>query len=134
MSNTVRYRVVPQVVDRREDGEPEILFRHPTEPGTRDNRRIKPSSVLRNANTRQASNTPHKQFTKDEIVKHDGGKSYWLFVDRKVYDVNSIFDGHPGGAATILGHAGKVQRDTADEFASIHDNYAYQKFGDKVSS
>lgn len=38
-------------------------------------------------------------------------------------------DWHPGGAAAIIGHAGRVHQDTSDEFESIHDGFAYQKLG-----
>lgn len=38
-----------------------------------------------------------------------------------------------GGKAAILGHAGKVHQATSDEFASIHDDYAYQKLKGEIS-
>lgn len=41
---------------------------------------------------------------------------------------------HPGGAAAIIGHAGKVHQETSDDFASVHDGFAYQKLGGNVSS
>ena len=50
----------------------------------------------------------------------------------KVYDATSVLDWHPGGAATILGHAGQVHQDTSNEFESIHDGYAYQKLSGEL--
>ena len=50
----------------------------------------------------------------------------------KVYDATSVLDWHPGGAAAIIGHAGKVHQGTSDEFESIHDDYAYQKLGECI--
>lgn len=131
MMNNAWYRVIPEVVQRREDGEWEILFRHPAEPG----RGIKggcnrAASCSLRMQSKQAIRYK-KQFTREEIEKHDGGKSCWLVVDGKVYDVASVWDWYPGGAAAVLGHAGKVHQDTTDEFASIHDDYAYQKLGGK---
>lgn len=129
MMNNAWYRVLPELVEQREDGVPEILFRHPVEPGTGDQGWMNPSPELQIADAKQAANTPRKQFTREEIEKHDDGQSCWLVVDGKVYDATSVLDWHPGGPAAILGHAGKVHQDTTDEFASIHDGYAYQKLG-----
>ena len=52
----------------------------------------------------------------------------------KVYDVTSVLDWHPGGKAAVLGHAGKMHQKTSDEFASIHDGYAYQKLDGMIST
>lgn len=70
---------------------------------------------------------PQKGFTREEIEKHNTQDYCWLVFDGKVYDVTSVLNRHPGGAAAILGHAGKVHQETSDEFASIHDEYAYKK-------
>ncbi|KAI9746937.1 MAG: hypothetical protein M1835_002315, partial [Candelina submexicana] len=129
MMNNAWYIVKPEVVEQREDGVPEILFRHPTEPGTGDQGWMKASVEQQVSDAKQLSNTPEKQFTREEIEKHDDEKSCWLVIDGKVYDATSVLDWHPGGAAAIIGHAGKVHQDTSDEFGSIHDGFAYQKLG-----
>lgn len=49
----------------------------------------------------------------------------------KVYDATSVLEWHPGGKAAVLGHAGQLHQETSDEFASIHDSFAYQKLGGK---
>ncbi|KIH86479.1 nitrate reductase [Sporothrix brasiliensis 5110] len=51
----------------------------------------------------------------------------WLVVHGRVYDATRVLRWHPGGKAAILAHAGKVHQQTTDEFASIHDDYAYAK-------
>jgi nitrate reductase (NAD(P)H) len=79
------------------------------------------------ADAKQNAGAPEKQFTRQEIEKHDKEKDCWLVVDGKVYDATSVLEWHPGGKAAILGHAGKVHQETSDEFASIHDGYASQK-------
>lgn len=128
MMNNCWYKVKSEIVPSEEDGEaPFILFRHPCEPGTGDGGWMKPSTENQIASAKQEAGAPSKQFTREEIEKHDNAKDCWIVVDGKVYDATSVIDWHPGGAAAITGHAGKVHQETSDEFASIHDGYAYQK-------
>ncbi|KAI0340404.1 hypothetical protein BDW22DRAFT_1334308 [Trametopsis cervina] len=60
---------------------------------------------------------------------HDGqnGNEAWLIIENKVYDVTSVLSWHPGGAAAILGYAGKATVDTTLQYKQIHDNYANSK-------
>lgn len=81
MMNNCWYVVRPEVIEEREDGVPEILFRHPTEPGTGDQGWMKPSVEMQIADAKQAGNTPQKQFTREEIEKHDSEQSCWIVVD-----------------------------------------------------
>ena len=81
MMHNAWYTVKPEVVERREDGMPEILFRHPTEPGTGVQGWMKPSAEQRVADAEQSGSTPEKQFTREEIEKHDNGKDCWLVID-----------------------------------------------------
>lgn len=127
MMNNCWYVVVPEIVEDHNDGTPDILFRHPSEPGTGTGGWLKESTELQVANAKQAAGAPQKQFTREEIEKHDKEGDYWIVVDGKVYDATSVLDWHPGGKAAIIGHAGKVHQETSDEFSSIHDEYAYQK-------
>jgi cytochrome b involved in lipid metabolism len=42
-----------------------------------------------------------------EVKKHNTRASCWVIVEGRIYDVTSVIDTHPGGAAAILKHAGK---------------------------
>ena len=42
---------------------------------------------------------------------------------------SSVLEWHPGGAAAILGHAGKVCRGTSEGFVSIRHEYPYRNLG-----
>lgn len=110
---------------------PQIQFLHPTEPGQGEGGWMKPSTENKIAEVKQAAGAPQKQFTREEIEKHNTRDDCWIVVDGKVYDATSVLSWHPGGAATILGHAGKVHQETTDEFSSIHDDFATQKLNGK---
>lgn len=131
MMNNCWYVVKPEIV-QGDDEVPAMLFRHPVEPGTRDGGWMKPSEENKIASAKQAASAPEKQFTRQEIEKHDHEKDCWLVIDGKVYDATSVLSWHPGGKAAILSHAGKVHQDTSDEFASIHDDFAYKKLNECV--
>lgn len=127
MMNNCWYIVRPEIVYSGDSEVPCIRFRHPTEPGAGDGGWMQPSEENKIEQAKQEAGTPQKQFTREEIEKHDKENDCWIVVDGKVYDATSTLDWHPGGKAAILGHAGKVHQTTTDEFASIHDGYAYQK-------
>lgn len=127
MMNNCWYQVKGEIDIDEESGEPGIFFRHPCEPGTGDGGWMKDSVENRIAQVKQEAGTPQKQFTRQEIEKHCTEKDCWLVVNGKVYDATSVLAWHPGGKAAIVGHAGKVHQETSEEFASIHDGYAYQK-------
>lgn len=88
---------------------------------------MKPSVENQISAAKQAAGAPQKQFTREEIEKHDTDSDCWIVVEGKVYDATSVLAWHPGGKAAITAHAGKVHQETSDEFASIHDDFAYQK-------
>ncbi|EKG14250.1 hypothetical protein MPH_08578, partial [Macrophomina phaseolina MS6] len=130
--NNCWYVVKPSIVDGEETDVPSILFEHPVEPGTGAGGWMKPSTESRIENAKQEAGTPQKQFTRQEIEKHDKEDDCWIVIDGKVYDATSLLSWHPGGKAAVLGHAGKLHQETSDEFASIHDGYAYQKLKECV--
>lgn len=127
MMNNCWYIVKSDIVHSPDSDVPSIFFRHPVEPGTDEGGWMKPSVERRIANAKQESGAPQKQFTREEIEKHDKEDDCWIVVDGKVYDVTSVLSWHPGGKSAIMNHAGKVHQETSDEYSSIHDNYAYQK-------
>ena len=95
---------------------------------------MKPSTENQIATAKQEAGAPSKQFTREEIEKHDKDSDCWIVVDNKVYDATSVLDWHPGGKAAVMSHAGKVHAETSSEFESIHDGYAYQKLKGESSS
>ncbi|KAI0117290.1 nitrate reductase [NADPH] [Daldinia grandis] len=57
----------------------------------------------------------------DELKKHDGEIEPWFVVNGQVYDGTKFLEGHPGGAASIIGAAGQ---DASEEFLAIHSENA----------
>jgi nitrate reductase (NAD(P)H) len=58
----------------------------------------------------------------EEFRQHDGEKdTAWFVVKGQVYDGTSFMEGHPGGAASIIGAAGQ---EVTEEFMSIHSETA----------
>jgi len=128
MMNNCWYVVKPEIVDGEGESKlASVLFRHPCEPGTADGGWMKPSVENQIAQIKQQAGTPQKQFTRQEIEKHDKEDDCWIVIDGKVYDATSVLSWHPGGKAAITAHAGLVHQETTNEFASIHDGFAYQK-------
>ena len=132
MMNNCWYTVKAEMAPREDDDIVQILFRHPVQPGTGDAGWMQPSEENKIASAKQDAGAPGKQFTRQEIEKHFSDDDCWIVVDGKVYDVTSVLSWHPGGKAAIVGHAGKVHQQTSDEFASIHDDFAYQKLNECV--
>lgn len=132
MMNNCWYVVKPEMVNQQDSDVPAIRFRHPTDPQS-DEGWMKPSAENQIAAAKQEAGAPSKEFTREEIEKHDQADDCWLVVDGKVYDATSVLSWHPGGPASILGHAGKVHQDTTDDFGSIHDDFAYKKLNGTCS-
>ncbi|KAK3688144.1 nitrate reductase [Podospora appendiculata] len=62
-----------------------------------------------------------RQITIDELRSHDGEAEPWFVVNNQVYDGTKFLEGHPGGAASIIGAAGQ---DVTEEFLAIHSENA----------
>lgn len=56
-------------------------------------------------------------YSLDDVAKHKSGDSFWIVVDKKVYDVSSYLKTHPGGAVVLKNNAG---RDATKEFKEAH--------------
>ncbi|TKA71910.1 hypothetical protein B0A55_07200 [Friedmanniomyces simplex] len=132
MMNNCWYVIKSSIVQGEDEQVPHMLFRHPVEPGTGNGGWMQPSEENKIASAKQEAGAPEKQFTRQEIEKHDKEDDCWIVVGGKVYDATSVLAWHPGGKAAIIGHAGKVHQETSDEFESIHDGYAYQKLKECV--
>ncbi|KAF2168751.1 hypothetical protein M409DRAFT_20769 [Zasmidium cellare ATCC 36951] len=55
--------------------------------------------------------------TSADVRSHASRDSCWVIIDGNVYDVTDFLDHHPGGANTILRHAGK---DATAEYEPVH--------------
>ncbi|KAH6687912.1 nitrate reductase [Plectosphaerella plurivora] len=119
--------VVRSEVTRPEAEEARLLFRHPVEPGTGDGGWMKPSAENRIEAAKRDAGAPEKQFTREEVEKHDSEDDCWIVVGNKVYDATSVMAWHPGGKAPIMAHAGRMHQETTEEFESVHDDFAYDK-------
>ena len=59
-----------------------------------------------------------RTITLDELGKHGGETSPWFVVNGEVYDGTPFLEGHPGGAASIVGAAGQ---DATEAFMTIRE-------------
>ncbi|KAK0750991.1 nitrate reductase [Schizothecium vesticola] len=63
----------------------------------------------------------NREISAQELRDHDGEEHPWFVVNGQVYDGTAFLEGHPGGAASIIGAAGQ---DVTEEFMSIHSDNA----------
>lgn len=126
MMNNGWYKVV---ADTRSDGK--LLFRHPFHQEDSEGW-MKPSTENQLEAAKQDTGVPDKQFTRQEIEKHNSKDDSWLVVNGNVYDVTSVLSWHPGGSATILTNAGRLSTDVTSQFESVHDAYAHKKLSECV--
>lgn len=126
MMNNCWYEVRPETHDSS-DTSTSLLFRHPVDAGTSTNGWMKPSTSEQIESIKQKASAPEKQFTRQEIEKHNTEDDCWIVVNGNVYDATSVLGWHPGGKGAILAHAAAVHMDTTEDFESIHDNYAQDK-------
>ena len=75
----------------------------------------------------QAKTSSEKEFTLEDISKHDKPGDAWIILNNKVFDVTSVLDWHPGGKNAIMNYAGKASMDATIQYNGIHDTYANGK-------
>jgi succinate dehydrogenase/fumarate reductase flavoprotein subunit/predicted heme/steroid binding protein len=61
---------------------------------------------------------PDKEFTIDEIAKHNSKEDCWVAINGQTLNVTDFLENHPGGPKAILLYAGK---DASEEFNMLHD-------------
>lgn len=72
-------------------------------------------------------------FSRAEVESHNSGKSCYVTIGRKVYDVTDFVDDHPGGGSLILDYAGKDIEDILKDGASHeHSEAAYEVLDDSL--
>ncbi|PQE03314.1 flavocytochrome c protein [Rutstroemia sp. NJR-2017a BBW] len=68
---------------------------------------------------------PEKEFTMEEVAKHNTKEDLWVVVKGVVMDVTNWLDEHPGGPQALMNFMG---RDATEEFEMLHDDEVIPKY------
>lgn len=68
---------------------------------------------------------PEKEYTMEEIAKHNKKDDLWVVVKGTVLDLTNWLDEHPGGPQALLNFMG---RDATEEFEMLHDDEVIPKY------
>ncbi|KAI0799467.1 FAD binding domain-containing protein [Xylaria sp. FL0064] len=68
---------------------------------------------------------PDKEYTLDEVAKHNTKEDLWVVVKGVVLDLTNWLDEHPGGPQAIMNFMG---RDATEEFEMLHDDEVIPKY------
>lgn len=71
---------------------------------------------------------PDKEYTLEEVAKHNTKEDLWVVVKGVVMDVSDWLDEHPGGPQAIMNFMGK---DATEEFEMLHDDEVIPKYAAK---
>jgi len=66
-----------------------------------------------------------KEYTKEEVAKHNKEDDCWVIVNGQVLDVTKFLSEHPGGKKAIMIYAG---RDATEEFNMLHKPDVVEKY------
>lgn len=72
---------------------------------------------------------PDKEFTLEEVAKHNKKDDLWIAVKGIVLDVTNWVDEHPGGPQALFSHMG---RDATEEFEMLHDDEVIPKYAPEI--
>jgi flavocytochrome c len=72
---------------------------------------------------------PDKEFTLEEVAKHNKKDDLWIAVKGIVLDVTNWLDEHPGGPQALYSHMG---RDASEEFEMLHDDEVIPKYAAEI--
>jgi cytochrome b involved in lipid metabolism len=73
----------------------------------------------------KAFRVPDKEFSMDEVAKHNTKDDLWVVVKGVVMDLTNWLDEHPGGPQAIMNFMG---RDATEEFEMLHDDEVIPKY------
>ncbi|KAL8393322.1 hypothetical protein RB599_005715 [Gaeumannomyces hyphopodioides] len=68
---------------------------------------------------------PEKEFTMEEVAKHNTKEDLWVVVKGVVMDLSNWLEEHPGGPQAIMNFMG---RDATEEFEMLHDDEVIPKY------
>lgn len=68
---------------------------------------------------------PEKEYSMEEVAKHNKKEDLWVVVKGVVMDVTNWLDEHPGGPQAIMNFMG---RDATEEFEMLHDDEVIPKY------
>lgn len=68
---------------------------------------------------------PEKEFSLEEVAKHNKKEDLWVVVKGVVLDLTDWLEEHPGGPQAILNFMG---RDATEEFEMLHDDEVIPKY------
>jgi cytochrome b involved in lipid metabolism len=72
---------------------------------------------------------PDKEFSLEEVAKHNKKDDLWIAVKGIVMDVTNWTDEHPGGPQALFSHMGK---DASEEFEMLHDDEVIPKYAPEI--
>jgi len=72
---------------------------------------------------------PDKEFSLEEVAKHNKKDDLWIAVKGIVLDLTNWLDEHPGGPQALFSHMG---RDATEEFAMLHDDEVIPKYAPHI--
>ncbi|KAK3501203.1 FAD binding domain-containing protein [Neurospora crassa] len=73
----------------------------------------------------KAFTIPDKEYTMEEIAKHNKKEDLWVVVKGVVLDLTNWLEEHPGGVQALLNFMG---RDATEEFEMLHDDEVIPKY------
>ena len=77
------------------------------------------------ANDPKMFSIPEKEYTMEEVAKHNKKEDLWVVVKGVVLDLTNWLDDHPGGPQALLNFMG---RDATEEFEMLHDDEVIPKY------
>lgn len=72
---------------------------------------------------------PEKEFSLEEVAKHNKKDDLWVAVKGIVMDLTNWTDEHPGGPQALFSHMG---RDATEEFEMLHDDEVIPKYAPEI--